>query len=277
MPRRARGGLLVLELDRARTWSLVERFDEIWVATSFVAGAVRGDRPAAVAVPTPVEIGRVRDYRRDEFGAGPRSPVHVRLRSQPVRKNAIAVVDAFRRAFPPGRHDVALVIKSSNARRFPEHHAALVARIAGDDRIVAFDRFLSRDAVWGLQSVCDCYVSLHRSEGLGLGLAECMLQGKPAIATHWSGNLDFMTPDNSALVDCTFVPVGEGEYPASNPGQQWAEPDVAQAAALMRRMVDDRPWRETLAARGQRDVRERLSPVSAAERIRARLAEVGAL
>jgi glycosyltransferase involved in cell wall biosynthesis len=276
-------GFWFWELDRIpRTWEpWVERFDEIWVATSFVAGAVRAvtDRPVVV-VPTPVEVGRARDYRRDEFGVPDGAFTFLftfDYSSQPVRKNALAVVDAFRRAFPPGRRDVALVIKSSNARRFPEHHAALVARIAGDDRIVAFDRFLSRDAVWGLQSVCDCYVSLHRSEGLGLGLAECMLQGKPAIATRWSGNLDFMTPDNSALVDCTFVPVGDGEYPASNPGQQWAEPDVTQAAALMQRMVDDRRWREALAARGQYDVRERLSSASAAARMRERLEAIGAL
>jgi glycosyltransferase involved in cell wall biosynthesis len=276
-------GFWFWELDRIpRTWEpWVERFDEIWVATSFVAGAVRAvtDRPIVV-VPTPVEVARVRDYRRSEFGAPDGAFAFLftfDYNSQPVRKNAIALVDAFRRAFPAGRRDVALVIKSSNARRFPEHHAALLARMRGDDRIVAFDRYLSRDAVWGLQSVCDCYVSLHRSEGLGLGLAECMLQGKPAIATRWSGNLDFMTPDNSALVDCTFVPVGEGEYPASNPGQQWAEPDVAHAAALMRRMVDDRPWRETLAARGQRDVRERLSSASAAARMRKRLEAIGAL
>jgi len=131
--------------------------------------------------------------------------------------------------------------------------------------------------VWGLQSVCDAYVSLHRSEGLGLGLAECMMQGKPAIATRWSGNLDFMTSDNSALVDYALVPVGEGEYPMSNPGDLWAEPDVEHAARLMRRMVDDRAWREGLAVRGRHDVRETLSPARTAERIRARLVEVGAL
>jgi glycosyltransferase involved in cell wall biosynthesis len=276
-------GFWFWELDRVPVaWEpWVERFDEIWVATSFVADAVRAvtDRPVVV-VPTPLEIARARDYRRDEFGVPDDAFAFLftfDYNSQPVRKNAGALVDAFQRAFAPGRRDVALVIKSSNARGFRERHAALVARIGDDDRIVAFDRYLTRDAVWGLQSVCDCYVSLHRSEGLGLGLAESMLQGKPAIATRWSGNLDFMTPENSALVDCAFVPVGEGEYPMSNPGQRWAEPDVAHAAGQMRRMVDDPAWRRALAARGQHDVRERLSPHSTAARIRARLAEVGAL
>ena len=271
------------ELDRIpQAWERwIERFDEIWVATSFVAGAVRAatDKPVVV-VPTPVEVRRARDYRRDEFGLPDDAFCFLftfDYLSQAERKNAGAVAEAFRRAFPRERGDVALMIKSSSARRFPERHAALVDRCGGDPRIVLADRFLSRDAVWGLQSVADCYVSLHRSEGLGLGLAESMLQGKPAIATGWSGNLDFMTPGNSALVDFAQVPVREGDYYAFNPGQTWAEPDVDHAASLMRRMVDDRAWREALAARGQRDVRERLSSAAAAERIRARLVEVGAL
>ena len=259
----------------------VERFDETWVATSFVADAVRAvtDKPVVV-VPTPVEVRRTRDYRRAEFGVPDDAFAFLftfDYNSQPVRKNAIALVDAFHRAFPPRRRDVALVVKSSNARRFPEHHAALLARIGDDERIVAFDRFLTRDEVFGLQSVCDCYASLHRSEGLGLGLAESMLQGKPAIATRWSGNLDFMTPDNSALVDCGFVPVGAGEYLATEPGQVWADPDVAHAASLMQRMADDRAWREALASRGQREVRERLSPARAAACVRERLEALGVL
>ena len=276
-------GFWFWELERLpSSWERwIDRFDEIWVATSFVAGAVRAaTAKPVVVVPTPVDVRRARAYRRAEFGLPDGAFCFLftfDYNSQAARKNAGAVADAFRQAFPRERGDVALVIKSSSAQRFPERHAALVERFGGDPRILAFNRFLSRDAAWGLQSVCDCYVSLHRSEGLGLGLAESMLQGKPAIATRWSGNLDFMTPENSALVDCALVPVGEGEYPMSNPGDRWADPDVAQAASLMRRMADDRAWRDALAARGQHDVRATLSPARAAERIRARLAGIGAL
>ena len=81
--------------------------------------------------------------------------------------------------------------------------------------------------------LCDCYVSLHRSEGLGLTMAEAMALGKPVIATGYSGNLHFMTPDNSYLVDYSRVAVPSGcdPYPA---GAKWAEPDAEQAAELMR-------------------------------------------
>ena len=92
--------------------------------------------------------------------------------------------------------------------------------------------------MWALQASCDCYVSLHRSEGLGLGMAECMLLGKPVVATAYSGNLAFMDADNSCLVDYSLIPVREGEYPAWQ-DQHWAEPDIEQAAAYLRRLADD--------------------------------------
>jgi hypothetical protein len=190
-------------------------------------GAVRAvsDRPVVV-VPTPVEVRRARDYRRSEFGCRTTSSRFLftfDYNSQPVRKNAARVVDAFRRASRPVVATSRSCIKSSNARASGEQHAALVARIGDDDRIVDVRPYLTRDAVWGLQSACDCYVSLHRSEGLGLGLAESMMQGKPAIATRWSGNLDFMTPENSALVDLRV-----------RAGRRRRVPDVEPGAALGR-------------------------------------------
>ena len=60
---------------------------------------------------------------------------------------------------------------------------------------------------------CDCYVSLHRSEGFGLTMAEAMYFGRPVIATGYSGNLDFMTEENSYLVPHTLVEIG----PDANP------------------------------------------------------------
>ena len=128
------------------------------------------------------------------------------------RKNPVAVVRAFKLAFPTDP-DVALIVKSTSESKTPEAAAAL-RRLAGSDpRIVFIDGFIDRESMWGLLSVVDAYVSLHRSEGLGLGLAESMLLGKPAIATGYSGNLEFMNRDNSCLVDYRLVPVPDGAYP----------------------------------------------------------------
>ncbi len=102
-----------------------------------------------------------------------------------------------------------------------------------------------------LMAACDCYVSLHRSEGLGLTLAEAMGLGKPVIATGYSGNLMFMDEDTSYLVrhDPGVVPAGCEPYP---PGIEWAEPDLDHAAQLMR-LVFERPLEAEAVGRRARE------------------------
>jgi glycosyltransferase involved in cell wall biosynthesis len=104
--------------------------------------------------------------------------------------------------------------------------------------LIVLPRTLTDDEMKNLVRCCDCYVSLHRSEGFGRGPAEAMVLGKPVIATRWSGNLDFMNDNNSILVDCALTPVAPEAYPYWQ-GQHWAEPDVEQAAASMVDLLDE--------------------------------------
>jgi hypothetical protein len=124
--------------------------------------------------------------------------------------------------------------------------------------------------------VCDCYVSLHRAEGFGFGPAEAMCLGKPVIATGYSGNLDFMTPENSLLVDYRLVPIGAGAdpYPAD---ARWAEPDVAHAASLMRGLFDDPERARRLGATAAADIRRTHSPSAAGQIMRRRLETIRAI
>ena len=125
------------------------------------------------------------------------------------------------------------MIKTFNGDAKPESLAQLERAAAARDDIEVIDRFLPVAEKNALLARADAYVSLHRAEGFGLSLAEAMLLGKPAIATGYSGNLQFMTPANSWLVGYELTPVGEGVeiYP---PDALWAEPDLDHAAALMR-------------------------------------------
>ena len=125
------------------------------------------------------------------------------------------------------------MIKTFNGDVKPESLAQLERAAAGRDDIHVIDRFLPVEQKDALLARADAYVSLHRSEGFGLSLAEAMLLGKPAIATGYSGNLQFMTPANSWLAGYELVRVGEGVemYP---PDARWAEPDLDHAAELMR-------------------------------------------
>jgi len=253
--------------------------DEIWVATEFIADAMRRATPKPVfKIPTPIEVTVSRPYARSEFGLPDERFLFLfsfDFNSFIVRKNPEACIAAFRQAFGSTRRDVGLVIKSINGPRQPEKLRAMRELIGGDDRIVIVDGFFSRDQVSGLQSVADAYVSLHRAEGLGLGLAESMYQGKPVIGTRYSGNLEFMDDDNSCLVDCTLVPVRKGEYLYYDERFRWADPDVEHAAHWMRRLVDDAGFRMRIAARGQHDIRTRFTPANAAALMRRRLSELG--
>src|SRR5262249_29627249 len=120
---------------------------------------------------------------------------------------------------------------------------------------------------------CDAYVSLHRSEGFGLTMAEAMALGKPVIATRYSGNLDFMTDDNSLLVDCRPVPVARSAH-LYRTGCTWAEPSVEHAAQLMRRVADDPDHGRAIGERARRDVRVTLSLEAAGRRMARRLEEL---
>ena len=180
------------------------------------------------------------------------------------RKNPLAVIAAFRRAFDGRGRQVGLVMKCINQDRDPDAHAQLLDAIDGDQAIQLIDRYLEPEENVALSALCDCYVSLHRAEGFGLGMAEAMWHAKPVIATGYSGNLDFMTASNSLLVNYELVSVGPGAepYPVD---AEWAEPDIEHAASRMREVLDDPGRSSELGARAAADIRRTHSPAAAGE------------
>ncbi len=108
------------------------------------------------------------------------------------------------------------------------------------------------DDITALMDSCDAYVSLHRSEGLGLTMAEAMLLGKPVVATRYSGNLDFMDDDEQPPGRLRGRADPRHRPPLHGAGARWAEPSTAHAAELMRRVYDDPPFREALGRRAKR-------------------------
>jgi hypothetical protein len=157
------------------------------------------------------------------------------------------VIEAFKRAFEPGA-GASLALKCINSADDPTNHTRLLAAAAEHDDVYIIDGYVSPAQNHALIAACDSYVSLHRSEGFGLTPAEAMALGKPVIATGYSGNLDYMTPQNSYLVDYELTPIGPGSAPYP-PSGSWAEPDTEHAARLMRDVFED----QTAArARGER-------------------------
>ena len=147
------------------------------------------------------------------------------------------------------------MLKTLNDEHHPKEAAALHEAMLGRDDVSIINGSVALPVRDGLMRACDCYVSLHRSEGLGLTLGEAMYAGKPVIATGYSGTLDFMNNENSFLVDYEMVPVGAegGPYPAT---ASWADPDLEQAAKFMRLVFDNAEIRERVARAGAASIRE---------------------
>jgi hypothetical protein len=121
-----------------------------------------------------------------------------------------------------------------------------------------------------LLAACDAVLSLHRAEGFGFLLAEGMALGKPVLATGYSSNVDFMTADNSLLVDHRLVALDRDVGPYRR-GARWAEPDLAHAAELMRGLVADPERARRIGERARRDVTESLSPARVGALLRGHL------
>jgi len=251
--------------------------DEVWAASSFIRDAIAKKSPAPVVrVPAVVQLSRGRKLSRSELGLPERKFLFLAMfdaRSVPERKNPLGVVRAFKRAFQATDDSAGLVIKLLNADHSEPLTRQLREEVASCKNVFLIDRLLDRDTLIGLMDECDCFVSLHRSEGFGLPPAEAMSLGKPAILTNWSGNTDYMTSDNCVPIDYELVTL-ERDHGPYKAGQVWAEPDLEQAAHLMKKLVAEPELAKQIGLRGQQTIRSQFSPAAVGTIIRARLQEI---
>ena len=252
--------------------------DEVWAISDFVAESFRTRSTVPViSMPLAVSLPVIqRKYSKSYFGLPENSFQFMftfDAASYIDRKNPIAVVRAFRLAFPRGDEKVHLLIKTMNTHSEDPLWNALIAEAKMDPRIAIMDKRLGRDKVLGLNFACDAFVSLHRSEGFGFNLAEAMLMGKPVIATNYSGSREFAREGTACVVDYRLVPVPERSYPFSQ-DQVWAEPDIEHAAVLMRRLAIDDSYRENIARSGQRFVTDNFNEAKIGARYSARLEDL---
>ena len=147
--------------------------------------------------------------------------------------------------------------------------------LVGDDRRITIvnETFEYRDLLT-FKAGCDCYVSLHRSEGWGFGMIESMALGVPVIATGYSGNLEFCNDKNSWLVESDEVFVGKKDYIFVVPGQKWAEPRMESAINAMREVYYDPKKRNSKSVSAKKYVHDNFSVDKIASRYSARINEI---
>ena len=250
--------------------------DEIWVASDFVGRTLAGETSKPVLTfPLPVLVPERPPLTRADVGLPEDAFVFLFVFdffSTLERKNPLGLVEAFTRAFPePGR--ALLYLKSINGNRAPEDLKRVQEAIRGRGDIVLSDGYLEGDQLAALTALSDCYVSLHRSEGFGLTIAEAMAFGKPAIATGYSGNLAFMDDESAYLIpySLTSLEHAVGPYPA---GTVWADPDLEAAASVLREVFERPDAARERGEAGRAAVAERQSVARAAEFVSARIPEL---
>jgi glycosyltransferase involved in cell wall biosynthesis len=234
----------------------IRRFDQVWAISQFNLGIFREAGFRAVHIGESAEIDKIPILPRRYFGIRESAFTFLCFfdtTSYVSRKNPSAAIKLFsevckRRPFD----DLQLIIKVKDGDRSAGDVRSLVGDEVPPDAVLIPDP-LSTEEIHSLIAVCDCLVSLHRSEGFGRGGAEAMFLRKLCLATAWSGNLDYMTSQNSLLVNFVLVPVGPGEYPDWE-DQVWAEPDVDHACHLALKVIDDPAFADLVAATGRRDV-----------------------
>jgi glycosyltransferase involved in cell wall biosynthesis len=257
-----------------------EYVDEVWAASQFIADAVSRKSPVPVVrMPPVVMLSDEAGLTRDQLSLPEDRYLFLAMfdtNSVLQRKNPLGVLRAFKAAFEATDNRVGLVMKFNN----PDYRVPLLQSVreemAGRENVFIMDRIMNRAEVTSLIKVCDCFVSLHRAEGFGLGPAEAMSLAKPAIITNWSGSVDYMTPDNSIAIDYELVKLGQ-DYGPYKAHQHWAEPDLDQASHWMKKLVADPSLGPRLGHQAQQTILSLYSPSTVGLQIRARLEQIRGL
>ncbi|MDC3048700.1 glycosyltransferase [Synechococcus sp. AH-736-A19] len=248
---------------------LLDVADELWPSSQFTAAALAGPAaetgsplkvmPMAAEITDPKRFCNAvtRSATRTRYGL-PKDAVlfgyGFDLNSTAIRKNPMGALEAFQRAFPlphlpssfgrncsidPQSDQVSLMIKTFPSKRFSAEWEWLQARAAEDSRVVLIAENLPRDELLSLYGCCDVFLSLHRSEGFGRGIAEALQLGVDVIATDFGGNTDFCSGPLAHPVRWRKASIPRGSYPYAD-GHTWAEPDLDHAAELCKEVAKRR-------------------------------------
>ncbi len=250
-------------------------FDEIWVASEFCRASIARESGIPVVVVAPPVILEISPESLLE--ARPAAPGSFRFLtvcdadSVPERKNPLGAVRAFARAFPANA-SVSLTVRIANAANAPGLVEELEAAARGA-RVRIETLPLERGGIERLLAECDAYVSLHRSEGFGLPIAEAMVLGKPVVATDYSGPRDFLDDSTGYPVRWESV-VQKTELPPYPAETRWAEPDEEHAAGELSRIVSDRGEADRRAEAGRRRIESAYGIEAAGRRVADRLGQI---
>ena len=249
--------------------------DEIWTPSEFASKSIRGATSKPVCtMPHALYTPECGNYWRQDFNLPSDKFLFLCMydsTSTFERKNPLGAIRAFKLAFSKDASDVGLVVKISYGDKRDVRE--INGEMAGYQNIHLITDTLDRVKANALIGCVDVYISLHRSEGFGLVMAEAMMLGTPVIATNWSGNTEFMDSTMACMVDYEFSVIKHdtGAYKA---GRRWAEPDTAHAADYMKKLHGDKKFRTELAQKAKAHAEIHLSPNRIGAMMKKRIEEI---
>lgn len=214
----------------------VEMLDEVWAPSKFIAHAFTECGKPVTHIPHTVIPPEPEGDLRAQLGINPETVVFLTSydsNASCMRKNPLAVIDAFNKAFAGTKHDVKLIVKTMNATNHCSAWQELHDKNQCGNKVIFINKAYPLKQHARLLNTCDAFVSLHRSEGFGRLLAEAMSMGKLLICSNFGGNTDFALKTTACLVDGTLIPVLEKEYIFAR-GQRWFNANRETAAEFMR-------------------------------------------
>ena len=262
--------------DIPKKWSETFKYvNEIWTPSTFATEAFKKISPVPVyTVPYGLKIEKDEKLTRKDFGI-PKDKFAYLIMYDPSslaeRKNPKATIDAYLKAFK-NNNDVCLVVVLNKATE--EQIATLKSQLKGVKNLTLINKTLPKPELYALISLCDVYVSLHRSEGFGLIMAEAMFLGTVCVATNYSGNLEFMNKDNSSLVEYKMIEVDTSTQMVYEKGNKWADADVEDASKYMKKLFEDKKYYKKLQKNAIEYVNKYLTPEYCGKLIKKRYDEI---
>lgn len=230
----------------------INLFDEIWTPSNFCVNSFNQlTTKPVVKIPHPISPPRNNFIKKD-------NNIFTFLSvfdsvSSLERKNPIASINAFLKAFK-NNTNTQLILKTHNLDLFKKEKQYFTSIVKENKNIKIINKNLTKEELHKLFYNCDAYISLHRSEGFGLTLAEAMSFCKPVIATGYSGNLEFMNINNSFLIPYELTETTK-EYGLTKKGYTFADPNINSASEIMQFLVKNKHGYEHIKKRASNDIK----------------------
>lgn len=192
-------------------------FDEIWTATEYCKEIFEQYTPSSFVkvIPHPIPFPKRKPKKYKKFTL----LIIGNISSNVDRKNFQANIEVAK--IIANKHkNINVLLKTFTLN---DEEKSILKKLVGNSKINVIDEYLSSEKVQDLIGKCHMILSLHRSEGFGLTLAEAMAVDTIPVATGYSGNLQFMK-DKDLLVDYKLIDVNNSYFKG-----QWAEPNKEDA------------------------------------------------